>query len=257
MRAARLLAGLYPPAVRERWGQDLCREVQTTGLRSWPDTLAGAARLWLHPADWPETSTGQTRRVLTVTLFVIASATVLLLRTGSPAVTVTTDIGHPLTSLWLAPLLVGTVLATPLPPLRIAALCRLLGVTVRLLAVPVAQVAILFVLARNGILARATGWVDVALTLYYWLTLASVALCLCMLVARVVRAAAAPAARRLSAALLYLGAGLALAAGQRLLAVISGAAGLGVIVQTVMLGLLAAMALSTGQDLRKKAAPAG
>lgn len=46
-------------------------------------------------------------------------------------------------------------------------------------------------------------------------------------------------------------------AGQRLLAVICGAAGFGVIVQTVMLGLLAAMALSTGQDLRKKAAPAG
>jgi hypothetical protein len=85
MSAATLLSGLYPPAVREQWGADISREVSASGIRSWPDTIAGAARLWLHPGDWPETFTGQTRRVLTVMLFAITAATALLLRTVAPS----------------------------------------------------------------------------------------------------------------------------------------------------------------------------
>jgi hypothetical protein len=101
MSAATLLTGLYPPAVRERWGADISREVSASGIRSWPDTLTGAARLWLHPSDWPETFAGQTRRVLTVTLFAIIAATGLLLRTVAPSAALTADMRHPVTSLWL------------------------------------------------------------------------------------------------------------------------------------------------------------
>ena len=64
MRPSALMAALYPPAVRERWGAEISRQVSESGIRSWPDALLGAARLWLHPGDWPETSDGQTRQVL-------------------------------------------------------------------------------------------------------------------------------------------------------------------------------------------------
>ncbi len=64
MRPSALMAALYPPAVRERWGAEISRQVSESGIRSWPDALLGAVRLWLHPGDWPETSDGQTRQVL-------------------------------------------------------------------------------------------------------------------------------------------------------------------------------------------------
>ncbi|MGW2649712.1 hypothetical protein ACWC2T_33560 [Streptomyces sp. NPDC001393] len=38
MNAAVLLTRLYPPAVRERWGEDISHEVSAAGIRSWPDT---------------------------------------------------------------------------------------------------------------------------------------------------------------------------------------------------------------------------
>ena len=82
MTAAARLAALYPPAVRERWGAELTAEIARSGIRSWPDALAGAGRLWLRPRDWPETSSGQTRRVLTVMLYAIAAITALLLRSS-------------------------------------------------------------------------------------------------------------------------------------------------------------------------------
>ncbi|MGI5200466.1 hypothetical protein ACQEU6_02505 [Spirillospora sp. CA-108201] len=73
MRAATLISGLYPPAVRPRWGTEISIEVSEAGIRCWPDAAAGAARLWLHPSDWPETLAGQTRRVLAVALFAVAA----------------------------------------------------------------------------------------------------------------------------------------------------------------------------------------
>ena len=65
----------------------------------------GCRALWLRPGDWPETFTGQTRRVVTVTLFAITAATGLVLRTVAPSATLTADLRHPATSLWLVPLL--------------------------------------------------------------------------------------------------------------------------------------------------------
>lgn len=254
MRAATLLTGLYPPAVRERWGADISREVSASGIRSWPDTLVGAARLWLRPSDWPETFTGQTRRVLTVTLFAIAAATGLLLRAVAPSTMLTADIRHPATSLWLAPLLLGIILAAPLPPLRGEALRRLTTLTVRTLAAPATAVLAMVLMAWSDVIKHATGFADTALILYYWLTLGFVSLRLCTLVARTAQTAALPTTRRLSTALLHIGTGLTLAASQNLLAIVRTAPHPDSLAETLTLGLLAAVAISAGRDLRRKRA---
>lgn len=254
MSPATILTGLYPPAVRERWGADLSREVAASGIRSWPDTVTGAARLWLHPGDWPETFAGQTRRVLTVMLFAIVAATGLLLRMVAPSTTLTADIRHPATSLWLVPLLLGIGLATPLPPLRGEALRRLTRVAARTLAAPAAAVVALFLVAWSGVAEHTTGFADVALVVYYWLTLGLVAFYLCTLIARAARTATTPTTRRLSAALLHIGTGLALAASQSLLNLIRTGSHPDSLAQTLTLSLLAATALSAGHDMRRKEA---
>ncbi|MER6568669.1 hypothetical protein ABT288_21430 [Streptomyces sp. NPDC001093] len=254
MTAATLLTRLYPPAVRERWGEDIRHEVSASGIRSWPDTLAGAARLWLHPGDWPETSSGQTRRVLTVALFALTAATGLLLRSAEPSTTLTADIRHPADSLWLAPLLLGIALAAPLPPMHGAALRGLTAVVVRTLAAPTAAVVALCLTAWSGRAEHLTGFAEAAAVTSYWLTLGFVALRLCVLVARISRTATLPTTRRLSAALLCIGTGLTLAASQNLLAAARTAVSPGSLAESTALGLLAAMAISTGHDLRQKRA---
>lgn len=251
MNAATVLIRLYPPAVRERWGEDISHEVSAGGIRSWPDTLAGAARLWLHPGDWPETFTGQTRRVLTVALFALTAATGLLLRSAEPSTTLTADIRHPATSLWLVPFLLGIVLAAPLPPLGGQALRGMTVTAVRTLAAPAAAVVALCLTAWSGMAEHLAGFADTAVVTYYWLTLGFVALRLCVLVARIARTATLPTTHRLSTALVSIGTGLAVAAGQNLLATVGTAPRPDSLAVTSALGLLAATAISIGHDLRR------
>jgi hypothetical protein len=59
MTVAQWLVRLYPRAFRDRWGADLAAEVRASGPRSWPNLLAGAADVWLHPAVWPARSVAQ------------------------------------------------------------------------------------------------------------------------------------------------------------------------------------------------------
>jgi hypothetical protein len=250
MRASALITGLYPPAVRERWGAEIGHEVARSGIRSWPDTLAGAARLWLHPSDWPETIAGQTRRVLAVALSAITAVTALLLRATASSATLTTDVRHPATSLWLVPILAGIGLGAPLPPLRWAALRHLAAVTIRSLAVPAIAVLAMFLMAHSGLIGHPTGLARAVLIVYYWATLGFTALGLCTLVARIAGTATPPTTRRLYAALLLIGAGLALAAGQSLLATASTAPHAGSLTVTLTLALLAAATISVGHDLR-------
>jgi hypothetical protein len=247
MRVSVLMAGLYPPAVRDRWGAEISRQVAETGIRSWPDAVTGAARLWIHPSDWPETLTGQTRRVLAVALFAVLSAAVLLLRATAPSAMLTADVGHPVTSAWLVPILLGIGLATPLP--RLGMLQRLTVTAVRTLAGPALAVLALYATARSGLVEHPTGAARVALIAGYWATLGFTALRLCTLVARVARTAAMPGTRRLCAALLLLGAGLALATSQSLLAVAQTAPRAGSIAVTFALGVLAVVTVSAGHDL--------
>lgn len=247
MRAAALITGLYPPPVRERWGAEISQELAESGLRSWPDTLAGAARLWLHPSDWPETLPGQTRRVLAVALFAVIAATGLVVRAIEP--TVTTDPHRPATSLWSVPILLGVALAAPLP----RSILRLTVTAARTLTAPAIAFLALVLIARSGLVghhpAALTG---AALVGYYWATLGFVALRLCTLVARVARTAVMPTTRRLRAALLLIGTGLTIAAAQNLLSVLR-TAGPGTLAAALALGLLAAATISAGHDLRAAA----
>lgn len=248
MSAPTLITGLYPPPVRERWGSEISRDIAERGARSWPDAVSGAVRLWLHPSDWPETAAGQTRRVLAVVLFVITAGATLLLRAGQPTV-------HPLTTaLWLAPITLGALLAVPLPSPRWRAVATLVAETARTMAVPVVAVGLLFALANSGLVDHPTGVTRVVLVAYYWSTLAFVAVRACMLVARVLQTGIVPTTRRLRGALLFVGLGTALAAGQSALAMVqTDRAGAGPLAVTAALGLLAGLSLQAGQDLHRTA----
>ncbi len=250
MSMAEILSGLYPPAIRERWGEDISREVSTAGVRAWPNTLVGAVRLWLHPSDWPETATGQTRRVLTVALFAVTATTALVLRANASSATLTADLHRPLASAWLALLLLAVVLAAPLPVPRVHLLRGLVAVAVRALAAPVVALAALLLLAWSGVPDRATGLGDVVLAGYYWLTLGFVAQRLCLLVARVAAMVTLPTTRRLTAALVCLGAGLGLAASQSLVSLVRAGNDPGRIAPMVAFVVLATVAGVTAQDLR-------
>jgi len=248
MSGAAVIVALYPPAVRQRWGEEIGREVAERGIRSWPDAVAGAVRLWLHPDDWPETAAGQTRRVLAVCLFGVTAAATLLLRAAEPA-----PYPHA-TALWLAPLAAGALLAAPLPPRAWRPLRRLCAETVRTAALPAAAVAAMIALANSGLLDHPTGALAVALLAYYWSTLSFAALRACTLIARVQHICVAPTTRRLRAALLLVGAGLALATAQGTIAAFHTAVGAGGLCVTGALGLLAALTLQTGQNLRRSRA---
>jgi hypothetical protein len=223
------MTGLYPPGIRQRWGAEISREVAESGVRSWPDTVVGAIRLWLHPNDWPETYAGQTRRVLAVLAFVVTAVTGLGLRAAQPV-----------PGWWLVPIGVGLALAAPIPRLRWPVLRRLAAAALRTLATPAAAVATLFLIAHSGLVDQPAGLVRVVLLAYYWSTLGFVAYRSCALVAHV---AAMPGARRLRAGLLLIGAGLALAAGQSL---VGGSVGV-----AAALALLASATIHIGHSVRQ------
>ncbi|SEO05880.1 hypothetical protein [Actinacidiphila rubida] len=249
MSAASFLTGLYPPPVRERWGGEISREVAASGIRCWPDTVAGAARLWLHPTHWPEARAGQTRRVVVVALSAVTAATVLLLRSLIPTTTLTADVRHPATSLWLVPLLLGVLLAVPLPPLDRTLFARLVAAAARTLAAPAVAVAALLALAWSGAVRQATGPAEAALVAYYWLTLGFVAVRLCACVARAAALTTPPGTRRLSAAVLSVGAGLAAAAVQTLAALAASGGHPAAAAEGSALALAAVVTLAAGRDL--------
>ncbi|GAA3214478.1 hypothetical protein ACFO1B_12645 [Dactylosporangium siamense] len=249
MSAATMFTRLYPPAVRERWGAEIGREVASSGIRSWPDTLVGAGRLWLHPSDWPESAPGQTRRVLAVAMFTVVAATALLLRAAGPS-TLTADPSRPLTSLWLGLILVGAGLGAPVPLLRWAAWRRLAGDAVGVLAAPAVAVLAMILIANSGLVEHPTGAVRAALFGWYWVTLGFTAVRLCTFVACLARTARMPGRARLRGALLVIGAGLVLAAGQTALTVTWSAPDAGLVGPALVLGLLGAATIGAGQDLR-------
>lgn len=254
-----LLVALYPPAVRHRWGAELADTVAECGPRGWPDTVRGAARLWLHPGDWPETVTGQTRRVLAVGLFAVTAVAALLLRAAEPTTSLTADARHPLTSLWLLPVLAGLALAAPLPRpavlMRPAVLRGLTATTTRTLVVPAAALLSLFGLAHSVAPDGSGGPVRVVFVGYYWLTLAFASLQVCVLISRVVGIPgliALPGTGRLRASLLLVGAGLTLAAAQGLAGALLPTLDATALLLAAGLTVPAAAALTTGLNLRPR-----
>jgi hypothetical protein len=107
----------------------------------------------------------------------------------------------------------------------------------------------MYLTARSGLIEHPSGSAHAALIAYYWATLGFTALRLCTLIARIARTATMPSMRRLCFALLLIGAGLALATGQSLLAVVQAAPHARSIAVTLALGILAAATISAGYDL--------
>jgi hypothetical protein len=202
-----------------------------------------------NPSDWTETTAGQTRRVLAVCLSAFTAAATLLLRAAQSA-------PHPLaTGPWLTPLAAGALLAAPLPRPRWPALRRLCAEAARTMAVPAAALVAMIVLANSGAADHQIGAAHVALVAYYWTTLAFIALRACTLIARILPTCKVPTTRRLRAALLLAGSGMTLAAGQGTFAAFQAAtADAGALAVTVAFGLLAALTLQTGQDLKRSSA---
>lgn len=246
MNVPALLVRLYPPAIRRRWGSEIAHEAHLAGPRSWFDTTVGASRLWLHPSDWPETTVGQNSRVVATALVAVVTAAAMLLRAAGPA-PLTANVGHPVTSAWLVPILVGLAVSTPLPPPRLTALGRLAAAAARTLAPPVLALLALFVIAHSGLIDHPVGAVHALLLGYYWATLGLVGIYLCLLVARIGQIAVMPSTRRLRLALLSVGTGLALAAAQTLTATLQ----VGHAVLSGGLAALAAAVLTAGLDLRR------
>jgi hypothetical protein len=245
-----LLVALYPPPVRERWGDDLSREIASGGPRSWPDTIVGAVWLWTRPSDWPERAPGQTRRLVLVELAAAATFVALLLRAaGQPTARFTVSFDHPVTSAWAAVIVAGFLLAAPLPP-RWAAVRRLPAVFLRTLAAPAAAFTAMYLLAHSGLSAHPADVGRYLAPCYYWATLAFIGLRLCRLARRVFALVAPPSTPRLSLATLLVAIGLALAAAQNLA---SEPASSGRAALSVGLGGIAIAALATSRDLRRVA----
>lgn len=253
MKASEVLCGLYPPAVRQRWGADIGREVAESGIRGWPDTIFGAGRLWMRPGDWPETAPGQTRLVVVVALFALTAIVSLLLRAADTAGRLTADVQRPLTSLWVVPVGLGLWLAAPWPSWRWAALRALAGQVVLGLVAPTVAFLAMLLIARSALVEQPAGVLRVALVAYYWATLGFMAYSSCRLLARVARIAHLPSARRLSAGAHLIGVGLALAAAQNLLAMMGTGPDPGSLTVVLVLVLVAAGTIRAGRDLQGQA----
>lgn len=232
MNVPAVLAGLYPPAVRRRWGADIAEEVRSAGPRTWFDTVLGAAKLWLRPSDWPDPVPSRTSRVLLTAFAGVLTVSVLLVRAGGPL-----PWRGPVTGLWLAPLLAGVVLSVPRPVFDRKVLRRMVTVGRGALVRAALAMAALVLLAHSGLGDHAPGALLVA---YYWLTLGFTGFQLCLLVDRLGRLVVVPGLRRLRFALLCGGTGLALAAAQ---------AGFGAPALACCLAVLAGVVVLVGRDL--------
>jgi hypothetical protein len=253
VNAATILVALYPPPVREQWGDDLAGEVAAGGWRSWPDTIGGAVRLWVRPGEWPEHAPGQTHRIILVELAAAATIVTLLLRAaGRPTALFTASFAHLATSAWAAVIIAGLLLAAPLPPAHWVALRPLPVACLRTLAPPAAAFTAMYLLAQSSLSDHHAIVGRYLAPCCYWAVLAFAGLQLCRLASLVFAVLVPPHARRLRLATLTVGTGLAMAAAQNLASeTASAAAG----ALSVGLGGLAIAVLATGTGLRRVAPP--
>ncbi|GAA3584891.1 hypothetical protein [Kribbella ginsengisoli] len=117
MSVTRALVGLYPPAVRERWGPELEEEACRDGWRGWPDLTVNLLGLWMHPAIWPAGSMTH-RRARVAKLAIGLTGTGWL--TGHALLELSAAVPRSLTHSWIldacdAITLLGFLLVLPLP----------------------------------------------------------------------------------------------------------------------------------------------
>lgn len=203
---ARTIAAAYPPPVRRRWGSALTTEIAHRGASGWLDALAGAARLWLRPGQWPVPSGSHTRRAVVVLAMLTAGAAAVGAR-GLPTAAITAGSGLAVVALIL--ITAGLVVLVPLPKLTRASLRSV----TRAVAAPLAPVGVLLVavllLAHSGV--RLHGVSHSLAVVLYWTTVASLALAPAAAVFRIdPEHAAIPGRRRATLGLMLLCVGLAL-----------------------------------------------
>lgn len=203
---ARSVAALYPPPVRQRWGDGLVDEIGAGGTSGLLDAVAGALRLWVRPGQWPARTGAHVRRSVVVLAFLVAAVNLLGVRGLAPA------IGGNATSrysewIWLSVLVVGLCVLAPLPATRLTSLVRC-AATVGLSLVPSAVlIAILIVFASSA--APLTGSERMVALVLYWSTLVTIALAPAVAVYRIDPAdAVMPNRTRSSIGLALVGVGL-------------------------------------------------
>jgi hypothetical protein len=161
MTVTAALLRLYPGAFRDRWGEDLRAEAEAAGRRCWPNLIAGALDMWLHPATWPVGWPAQRASRCAAMAMLVTIAAWLVAH-------FTTESGPPGYALAVhgsaTLLLLGLVLLAPVP--RPRALAPLLAHSLRRLAFPV-LLATTAVIAANST-SVPTAWLRVPVLAAWW-----------------------------------------------------------------------------------------
>lgn len=152
MRMTRALLRLYPASIREYWGSMLEADAQSAGWRSWPNIVAAAVDMWLHPVIWPAESLRERRHravamalAVTVTIGIIgraAAASDSTLSQYPPGAWRLTDCARLLA--------IGAALILPLPRPGRDAIAMLFRTAFRALAVPLFLVVGAIVFAQSA-----------------------------------------------------------------------------------------------------------
>jgi hypothetical protein len=174
------LLALYPRPVRDRWGPDLEAELRTAGWRGLPNTLAGIADLWLHPAIWPDASPHRRRlRLTTMTVAIALTCGFISMITAELGDRAARSAGHgPLMTTGMCLLLAGLLLLAP-GVRAFVATCR---IAVTRLAAPAALGAVVLVAVHGGAGGAPPG-VRAAVVTCWWAALALGAVQTCRAIA--------------------------------------------------------------------------
>lgn len=149
----RALVGLYPQAVRDRWGLDLVHEADRAGWRELPQLVVAIAGMWMHPAIWPAASfVERRRRVSAQTVLVVAVGWL----TAHGVLELTGAVPRALAHSWLLTAcdlatFTGLLLAVPVPRLRRPSIVRLAWRISRRLTVPAAAGVLIVYAANRGV----------------------------------------------------------------------------------------------------------
>jgi hypothetical protein len=174
MRLARVLVRLYPAAFQRQWGADMEAEIGRAGWRSWPNTVAGIADLWLHPAIWPTRSPAQRQlRMTTMAITLTAAFWYISHLVTELDGALSSGVGHsPLMPAGTGLMLAGLLLIAPHPRPAAGVLALLLRGVARRFAVPCALATVIVIAAHTQAIAHASQLLRVILVACWWIALA-------------------------------------------------------------------------------------
>jgi hypothetical protein len=174
MRLARVLVRLYPAAFQRQWGADIEAEIGRAGWRSWPNTVAGIADLWLHPVVWPARSPAQRQlRMTTMAITLTATFWYIAHLVTELDSALSSGVGHsPLMSAGTGLMLAGLFLIAPRPRPTAGVLAVLLRSVASRFAVPCALATVIVIAAHTHAIAHAPQLLRVIVVACWWIALA-------------------------------------------------------------------------------------